>query len=166
MSDECLELKNIKYKTMLMNGSSIQETNSSGDLSNLERFLENEKTTNQAEPWSKLDKTIKTQKVIAYATEYVEQNELGVEEEALLVKFLKECLGKKRLYRVKDVVYDKDTGRIREIPALVFNKQARHFTLKRTDKRVSTLKSLPPKKGALNASSKSDEGGEAESSTD
>jgi hypothetical protein len=166
MSDECLELKNIKYKTMLMNGSSIQETNSSGDLSNLERFLENEKTTNQAEPWSKLDKTIKTQKVIAYATEYVEQNELGVEEEALLVKFLKECLGKKRLYRVKDVVYDKDTGRIREIPALVFNKQARHFTLKRTDKRVSTLKSLPPKKGALKASSKSDEGGEAESSTD
>ena len=151
---------------MLMNGSSIQETNSSGDLSNLERFLENEKTTNQAEPWSKLDKTIKTQKVIAYATEYVEQNELGVEEEALLVKFLKECLGKKRLYRVKDVVYDKDTGRIREIPALVFNKQARHFTLKRTDKRVSTLKSLPPKKGALKASSKSDEGGEAESSTD
>ena len=166
MSDECLELKNIKYKTMLMNGSSIRETNSSGDLSNLERFLENEKTTNQAEPWSKLDKTIKTQKVIAYATEYVEQNELGVEEEALLVKFLKECLGKKRLYRVKDVVYDKDTGRIREIPALVFNKQARHFTLKRTDKRVSTLKSLPPKKGALKASSKSDEGGEAESSTD
>jgi hypothetical protein len=96
----------------------------------------------------------------------IEQNELGVEEEALLVKFLKECLGKKRLYRVKDVVYDKDTGRIREIPALVFNKQARHFTLKRTDKRVSTLKSLPPKKGALKASSKSDEGGEAESSTD
>ena len=40
--DECLELKNIKYKTMLMNGTTIQETKPSSDLDNLEKFLESE----------------------------------------------------------------------------------------------------------------------------
>ena len=38
-SEECLELKNIKYKTMLMSGASIQETKSDLDMSNLEKFL-------------------------------------------------------------------------------------------------------------------------------
>jgi hypothetical protein len=64
----------------------------------------------------------------------------------LLVVFLKECLDKKRLQRVKDVDYDKITGELKDIPALAYNKSAKHFTLKNLDKRVSTLKSLPPKK--------------------
>lgn len=58
--EECMELKNIKYKTMLISGSDIQETKTSADMQNLERFLEDEKFTNQAETWCKLDKTIKT----------------------------------------------------------------------------------------------------------
>ena len=39
-SEECLELKNIKYKTMLLNGSPIKETTLSNDISNLDKFLE------------------------------------------------------------------------------------------------------------------------------
>ena len=42
-NDECLELKNIKYKTMLLSGTPLQETKSSNDLSNFDKFLENEK---------------------------------------------------------------------------------------------------------------------------
>jgi tRNA-2-methylthio-N6-dimethylallyladenosine synthase len=42
-NDECLELKNIKYKTMLLSGTPLQETKSSNDLSNLDKFLEEEK---------------------------------------------------------------------------------------------------------------------------
>ena len=34
-SEECLELKNIKYKTMLLNGNPLKETKSENDLSNL-----------------------------------------------------------------------------------------------------------------------------------
>ena len=50
------------------------------------------------------------------------------------------------MQRVKDVIYDKVTGEITDIPALFFNKSTCHFTLKNTDKRVSTSKSLPAKK--------------------
>ena len=59
-NEECLELKNIKYKTILLSGIAIKETKSSGDLSNLEKFLENEKNNNRNDPWCKLDKTVKT----------------------------------------------------------------------------------------------------------
>ena len=48
--------------------------------------------------------------------------------------------------RVKDVIYDKDNGTIKDIPALHYVKANKHFTLKNIDKRISTLKSLAPKK--------------------
>ena len=41
---------------------------------------------------------------------------------------------------------DEATGEIKDIPALHFNKATKHFTLKNLDKRISTVKSLPPKK--------------------
>jgi hypothetical protein len=59
---------------------------------------------------------------------------------------LKDCIDRKKLQRVKDVVYDKTNGSIKEIPALSYTKANKHFTLKNIDKRVSTLKSLAPKK--------------------
>jgi len=148
--DECMELKNIKYKTMLMNGTSMKETKTSSDMDNLERFLETEKIHNKAEPWCKLDKTVKIQKLLVYVEEYKDKNELTDGDKSSMLRFLKECLSKKRLNRVKDVVYDRETGTIKEIPALIFNKQTKHFTLKNVDKRVSTLKSLPPKKSKSN----------------
>jgi hypothetical protein len=49
---------------------------------------------------------------------------------------------------VKDVIYDKTTGEITSIPGIVYNKSTNHFTLKYSDKRVSTLKNLPPKKNS------------------
>ena len=67
-------------------------------------------------------------------------------ETSLLVNFLKDSLDKKKLLRVKDVIYDKDAGLIKDIPALVYTRDKKHFTLKNIDKRVSTLKSLAVKK--------------------
>jgi hypothetical protein len=72
---------------------------------------------------------------------------LDKEESNSLIAFLKDCLDKKKLHRVKDVVYDKTTGIVKEIPALFYTKSTKHFTLKNVDKRVSTLKSLAPKSG-------------------
>lgn len=145
-NEECIELKNIKYKTMLLNGNPIKETKSSNDLSNLEIFLENEKNNNVNEPWCKLDKTIKTKKLLDYVQIYKNDNDLDEEEEKLLVNFLKDCLDRKKLQRVKDVIYDKTTGFVKDIPALSYNKPNKHFTLKNLEKRISTLKSLAPKK--------------------
>ena len=145
-SEECLELKNIKYKTMLLKGAPIKETKSSNNLLNLENFLENEKNNNKNEPWCKLNKTIKIQKLIEFVDSYKIDNKLNKEEENLLIFFFKDCLERKKLQRVKDVVYDKETGVIKNIPALHYTKSTKHFTLKNIEKRVSTLKSLAPKK--------------------
>lgn len=157
-SEECLELKNIKYKTMLMSGTSIQETKSDQDMSNLEKFLEKEKTTKLNEPWAKLDKTNKTQKIIQFAEQYVEDNKLLESDKKALIDYLKDCLSKKKLARVKDVNYDKENGKINDIPLLLFNKQTRVFSMKRSEKRPSTLKSLPAgvKKSVLKTYKKKD----------
>ena len=63
-----------------------------------------------------------------------------------MLSFLKDCIDRKKLQRVKDVIYDKEIGTIKEIPSLCYVKSNKHFTLKNLDKRVSTLKSLAPKK--------------------
>lgn len=147
-SDECQELKNLKYKTMLLNGVPLQESkiSSSNDLSNLDKFLENEKNNNINEPWCKLNKTIKTKKMEEYVEVYKQQNSLNHEESCILFSFLKDCIDRKKLQRVKDVIYNKENGTIIEIPALCYVKSNKHFTLKNIDKRISTLKSLAPKK--------------------
>jgi hypothetical protein len=144
--DECQELKNIKYKTMLLNGVPLHEIKSSNDISNLEKFLEDEKLNNSNEPWCKLNKTIKTKKLLEYVEVYKNEKSLNEIEATNLVTFLKDSLDKKKLCRVKDVIYDKINGVIKEIPALTYTKTTKHFTLKNMDKRVSTLKSLAPKK--------------------
>ncbi len=146
---ECQELKNLKYKTMLLNGAPLKDikSSSSNDLTNLDKFLENEKNNNVNEPWCKLNKTTKTKKLQEFVEIYKEENNLNQEESTLLFSFLKDCVDRKKLQRVKDVIYDKENGNIKEIPALCYIKSNKHFTLKNIDKRVSTLKSLAPKKG-------------------
>ena len=144
--DDCHELKNIKYKTMLLNGVSLMETKSSDNISNLDKFLETEKNNNNGEPWCKLNKTMKVKKLCDFVDTYSKQNKLADDEINAMTAFLKDSLDKKKLSRVKDVIYDRVTGIIKEIPALLYTKTSKHFTLKNIDKRVSTLKSLAPKK--------------------
>ena len=150
--EECIELKNIKYKTMLLSGNVPKETTISDNMSNLDKFLENDKINNNSLnelPWSKLDKTIKTVKILQYTEKYTLENLLSSSEKQSLIIFLKDCLDKKKLQRVKDVEYIKEIGEIKSIPALQYAKLTKHFTLKNLDKRVSTSKSLPPKKGSI-----------------
>jgi hypothetical protein len=139
------EFHNVKYKPILINGMVIQETKASNELSNLDKFLENEKNNNETEPWCKLNKTIKSKKLIEYVSVYQLENNLNETECDHLITFLRDCLDRKKLNRVKDVMYDKEKGIITSIPALCYMKSSNHFTLKNIDKRVSTLKSLAPK---------------------
>lgn len=148
MSKDMKDLKNIKYKSMLLSNStynnlSPRETN---DVNNINEFLEKEKQTHTNELWSKLDKTIKMQKIRVFIENYSTINNLTAKESKNLLSFLTASLDQKRLSKAKDVIYDRENGVIKSIPCLLFNHVNRKFTLKRCEKRQSTLKCLPPKK--------------------
>jgi hypothetical protein len=146
-TQECTELKNIKYKSLGINcNNHWNESKSYINLQNLDTFLENEKNNNINEPWSKLDKTVKTKKLLIFAESYKKEKNIDDVEFNGLINFFKDCLDHKKLQRVKDVIYDKETGIVKDIPGLFHNKVKNHFTIKNIDKRVSTIKSLAPKK--------------------
>ena len=141
---ECQELKNIKYKTMLMNGNSNKMENTNCSKSeNVESYLDNDMEETKNKPWSKLDKTIKIKKMEEYVEMSVKQkNNLDENEVNILKQYLVDCFDNKKLQSMKDLVYDKPSGKIKSIPVLLFNSTNRTFTLKRNEKRVSTIKSL------------------------
>jgi hypothetical protein len=114
------------------------------NVKNVDSFLEKETKKNKTDTWNKIDKTSKIKQLNEYvdkiiSTEYENVNE---EERSELKKYLESSLDKKKLQCVKDVSYDKLTGKIKGIPNLHFNPATRKFTIKRNEKRVSTLKSL------------------------
>jgi len=142
------DLKNIKYKSMLLSNSTYNNLSprDTNDVNNINDFLEKEKQTHTNELWSKLDKTIKMQKIRVFIEDYSTINNLTAKESKTLLAFLTTSLDQKRLSKVKDVIYDRENGVIKSIPCLLFNQINRKFTLKRCEKRQSTLKCLPPKK--------------------
>jgi hypothetical protein len=143
MVDNCHELNSIKYKTMLLQG---EITSSTETILNIEELLEKESVLNKLEPWCKLDKTLKINKLSIYANDLITKYNLTNEERDDLHKFLTSSLEKKFLNKVKDVHYDKENGIIKNIPNLQFNNITRKFNLKKPDKHVSTIKSLSVKK--------------------
>lgn len=142
----------IKYKN-IANNSNLLDNKKKTTKHTLNSILD-KKEDIQNEPWCKLNKTNKLIKLEKYVEEYKTKNDINKEEEELLVAFLKDCLDKKKLQRIKDVTYDKANGIIRDIPGLLYIKSKKHFTLKNNDKRVSTLKSLGPKKTKTSSSKK------------
>ena len=118
------------------------------DINDLDNILEKEKQRNKGEVWTKLDKPIKIQKLHEFAEKYGKEHNLSSKDLKLLKTFFKSCLDKNKLNKTKDVVYNKENRIINSIPALHFNQVSKNFTLKLMDKRVSTLKSLTPKRKA------------------
>jgi hypothetical protein len=137
------QIKALKYKNIGIPWSNRKNTTS---LTNLEAMLETERIENDNENWSKLSKTIKIKKLLIYAEKYKEENNLSEEDYEKLIIFFKDCLDKKKLQRVKDVDYNRETGEITNISALIHNKTSNHFTLKNINKKVLTHKCLQKKK--------------------
>ena len=132
---ECTELKNIRYKTMLLNGSTtIAPESKNYDLINIENILEKEMDREQKEPWNRLDKTTKVQKLLQYAEDISTRDNLCKTDRSHLRTQLIGYLDKKLLQRNKDVLYDIDNGIITEIPSLEYTSSSRRFTLRRTNK--------------------------------
>jgi hypothetical protein len=126
-----------------------QHTNKSDDLLtlNIDAILENEKIYNKTETWNKLDKTFKMQKLTLFAEKYILENQIVDINVDSLIIFFNNCLNDKKLQKKKDLVYDKKTYEIIEIPSLHYNTINRSFSLKNLDtKRISTLKYLTPKR--------------------
>jgi len=117
------------------------ETNSK-KVENINNFLEKETTKSKNESWNKMDKTGKIKLLNEYVDSIIEKHNLELTDITELKKYLIDSLDKKKLQHVKDVHCDKITGKILSIPTLNFNSTTRKFTLKRCEKRVSTLKSL------------------------
>ena len=63
MSKEMKDLKNIKYKSMLLSNSTYNNLSprDTNDVNNINDFLEKEKQQHVGEQWCKLDKTSKMQ---------------------------------------------------------------------------------------------------------
>ena len=142
--NNCQELNDIRYKTMFITGGGINNNNimETGNEKNISVILDNELLKNKSEPWSKLNKTAKILKIKDYITLCAKDNKLNAEEKNNLEKYLLNSLDRKRLTNLKDVQYDKDKGFIKNIPMLQFNTTTRKFTLKRNEKRTSTVKHL------------------------
>jgi hypothetical protein len=83
-------------------------------------------------------------KLKEYATRYGKEQDCNDAEITALYRFLLANLEQKKLLRAKDVVYDKVTGIVTSIPCLIYHAGLKKFTLKRCEKRQSTLKSLAP----------------------
>lgn len=132
-----------KYKNIL---TTKPEDSNKNSMNTIDEMLETEKKNMNSEPWNKLDKRLKIQKLHAYAEKYGKENGLPAKEVKALKIFFSGCLTKDKLAKVKDVDYDKETGVISNISALAFNLTTHSFTLRNIEKKVSTLKSLTPKK--------------------
>lgn len=171
--NECVELKNIKYKSLMLKNNQkrgdaaiqmLHNTSATTSISHIDSYLENERAINNTEPWGKLDKTVKISKLVAFAKTYVDANGLPESESANLVTFLITCIDHKKIVKTKDVIYDKNTGKIISIPVLthiassasaadastIISAATTKFTLRRCDKRQSTLKSLSIPKRKIN----------------
>jgi len=113
----------------------------------VDTILEKETQQNKNESWNKLNKTHKLQKLNNYAEKYGTDQKYSAKEIKNLKQFFLESLERGKLQKTKEVVYDKNTQTINEIPGLFLHPTNHNFTLRITDtKRVSTLKSLAPKR--------------------
>ena len=90
MSEECQELKNIKYQTMLLNSNSkIVSTKKNSE--NLDDFLQKEKANNKNKPWSKLGRSTKLKKITEFVTQFAIEKEItdnGKKTTSFISKYL------------------------------------------------------------------------------
>ena len=156
---DCQELKNIQYKSMLLNPNNPTSDFSSKNNTNIdmEKLLSNEQEYNKSLTWNKLDKCLRNTKLDEYAVKYCLDNKLKTEDLDILKIFLREKLDRKKI-KGKDIIYDKSTGKITEITSLLYDKKLKTPLLKDgTSKAVSCKSTLaPPKKRQTKRSDKKD----------
>lgn len=133
----------MKASNVLINPTKIQENpKNTHDTAKLGDLLETDISQNKRESWCKLNQTEKIARLNDFATSLGKDNQLSPAEVRTLKNYLSAALKRKRLQRVKDVLYDVETAKITSIPMLCFSQTDRRFTLKRSERRSCTTKSL------------------------
>ena len=143
-TDECLELKTIKYKSMLHDYATSPGRNRE-QVTDLDDILSKDANREHNQPWNKLNKQVKIAKLHDYADIYCLDNTLSEDYASSLKSYLDDLLSKRQLQKAKDVAYNKATGAVKSIPNLILNEQTKTFHIKNMDKKVSPMASLAPK---------------------
>lgn len=112
----------------------------------IDQILDHENCHNKTEAWNKLNKTLKIKKLHSFSEKYGTENKYTPAEIVTLKRFFTEALEKKKLQKTKEVMYDKLTQEVKDVPGLCFNPVNHCFTIRADTKRISTLKSLTPKR--------------------
>jgi len=148
INDDCQELKNIEYKTLLLNGTNLCPKYKTNNCSNKDKEtkISNDVEFKKNESWNKLDKTQKSLHINKYCLKLKSVYNLSQDEFNETLKYLNKCIERKFLNKAKDVIYNKDSNEITNIPNFLFLNDSRKFHLKKDDKHVSTVKSLSEKK--------------------
>lgn len=115
------------------------------NMSELDNILNAERVLNKNSTWNKLDKSSKLQKFKEYCED---SNHIDKKD---LFETLSEGLETGKLQKMKDVTYDRENGKIIDIPMLSHVNGKYHI---KTEKRISTSKSLPVKSKLKNTKKK------------
>jgi len=147
-TDNCQELKNLAYKTMLLNGNDITVKNENISNDNkISNFLLDESNANRSETWTKLNKTQKLLRLNNYVeTSLKTKYNLSNDEVIHTKNYLQKTIERKNLSKAKEIVYNKEENFIINIPFFTFIEDTRIFILKKDDKHISTVKCLPQDK--------------------
>ena len=139
------EIKSAQYQVAL-NSSKSNKIFSNDNISDVGSILDSELNQNKKEPWCKLNQTEKVQKLNDFAIKVGNDKNLSKKEIKNLQSYLSTALTRKKFQKVKDVLYDKESGIIKAIPTLNYSNTEKRFTLKRSERRTCTTKSLGPGK--------------------
>lgn len=112
---------------------SAASTSASGRVSMemMEELLNQEQVNKPVPSWNKLTSSQKTSKLMEFAVRHAERHHYDEATRQALMLFLRECVDKKRLERVKDVVYDAATQQVLEVPDLLHRPVVNRFTLRK-----------------------------------
>ncbi len=140
MKTDCIELENIKYQTMLLNSNSKIDSNKT-DNTNINIILENEIKANKHKPWNKLAKNVKIKLLKDFSELYCNEKKYNDVIKKTLIVYLLKCLERKKLTKVKEIIYDSSNNHIKSIPLLAFDSIKNKFTLRnQNDKKKNTIK--------------------------
>ena len=128
---ECKEYNTLKYKTMIMTGQNIDKPiQNETNITDLDSFLMNEMNENKKQPWNKLSKTDKINKIIHFIKNIlVNKYNLTEIEKANTQRYLLTLIDRKKISKNSELDYDETTGEIVNIHSIIFNTTNRNFTL-------------------------------------
>lgn len=116
----------------------FEDNDSLKSISELDKILNDERKANTESSWNKLDKSTKFLKIDEFCKQYDTSEVERGEIHSLLIN----AIESNKLNKIKEVVYDSKQQTIIEIPSLI---QVNGQYILKSEKRISTSKSLPHK---------------------